>query len=196
MRSASSAQPALSAPSMRASRPEKAGDPGRSRRRAPSRRPTRARRWTARGRARQAAGTGTAERVADEVRRAEAGLVHGGLHRVDKRLLAGLTDDRRAARMPGQPQGQDVVPALERGQDELPRPPRVDEAAQADHRRSGAAAVRGREGRVRAAHCISAGYGRLSPGVRPDWRCGEARLPSADDDSPAGRRRVRGNKTR
>jgi hypothetical protein len=90
-----------------------------------------------------------AERVAGEVRRLEAGLVHRALDRVGEQGVADLAHDRRAARVPGQRQGEDFVTALQRRQDELPGAPGVDEAVEADQRRPGAAAVRGREGRVR-----------------------------------------------
>ena len=67
----------------------------------------------------------------------------GGRRRVDLAL------ERRPARVAEQRRGEHVVVALERRQHELPRPPRVGEAVQADQRRPGAAAVGRGEARVR-----------------------------------------------
>ena len=58
--------------------------------------------------------------------------------------------------MAGQRRGQHVVPALERGQHELPRAPRVGEPVQEHERRAGAAAVRGREAHARNARSSAA----------------------------------------
>ena len=49
--------------------------------------------------------------------------------------------DQRPAGVAGQGRSQDVVTALQGGQDELPGAPGVGEAVQADQRRSGAAPV-------------------------------------------------------
>jgi len=86
-----------------------------------------------------------AERVAGKVRRGEARRVHRALHRVGQRAAPDGALDRRPARVPGERRRQDVVPALEVRQDELPRAPRVEEAVQQHERRPGAAAVGGRE---------------------------------------------------
>src|SRR5919197_1135969 len=51
---------------------------------------------------------------------------------------------------PGKGQGQDLVPALQGGQDELPGAPGVHEAVQANQRRPRATAVGWGEGRVQA----------------------------------------------
>src|SRR5215471_18248813 len=75
---------------------------------------------------------------------------------------------RRPACVPGKRRGEDVVAALERRQDELPGPPRVHEAVQADERRTGAAAMRSGEPDQ---------FGHISP---------DARGPRRDD-----RRRTR-----
>ena len=56
-----------------------------------------------------------------------------------------LARERRPAGVAGQGRRQHVVAALQRGQHELPGPPGVGEAVQADQRRAGAAAMRGRE---------------------------------------------------
>jgi len=76
-----------------------------------------------------------AERVADQVRGLEPRLVHAALDRVGHRFGAALAGERRAARVPGQRRREDVVAALERGQHELPGPPGLEEAVQADHGR-------------------------------------------------------------
>jgi hypothetical protein len=83
------------------------------------------------------------KRVADDVRGLEARLVHSALDRVGERGVAHLPLDRRPTRVPGEGQGQDVVSALERGQNELPGAPGVGEAVEAYERRPGAFAVRG-----------------------------------------------------
>ena len=86
-----------------------------------------------------------AERVPDQVRGLEPGRVHRALDGVGERLAGERALDRRAAGVAGQRQRQDIVAALERRQHELPDPPGVEEAVQADHRRPGAPAMRRRE---------------------------------------------------
>ena len=88
-----------------------------------------------------------AERVAGQVRGLEAGRVHGPLDRVGQRRLVDLAVERGTARVAGERDRQDVVAAFERGQDELPGAPGVDEAVQAHERRPGAAAMGRREPR-------------------------------------------------
>jgi hypothetical protein len=86
------------------------------------------------------------------VRRPKPRPVHRPLHRVGERDFAGLALERRAARVAGQRERQDVVAALQGAQHELPGPPGVAEAVEQDQRRPGAAAVAWREGRGQAAH--------------------------------------------
>ena len=74
--------------------------------------------------------------------RSKPDVVHRALDGVGQHGAGDLALDRGPARVPGQGQGQDVVVALQRGQHELPRPPRVDESVQADQRRPGASTVR------------------------------------------------------
>ena len=91
-----------------------------------------------------------AERVAGDVRRLEAGLVHRPLDRVGEHGVAHLPFDRRPTRVAGERGRQDIVTALERGQNELPDAPRVGEAVEANQWRTGAAAMSRSEGRVQA----------------------------------------------
>jgi hypothetical protein len=86
--------------------------------------------------------------VAGHVRGLEAGLVHRPLDGVDHAGGARPALERRPAGVAGQRRGEHVVVALERGEHELPDPPRVGEAVQEHERRALAAAVRGREGDV------------------------------------------------
>jgi hypothetical protein len=62
------------------------------------------------------------------VRGLDARLVHRALDRVGQRDVGDISLDRRSAGVPGQRRGQDVVPAMQGGKDELPRAPRVGEA--------------------------------------------------------------------
>jgi hypothetical protein len=115
----------------------------------------------------RACGAAAAERVADDVRHPEAGLVHRTLDRVDEAGFADLALDRRAARVARQGRRQDVVIALQCGQHELPAAPGVHEAVQAYQRRPSPSAVRrgGRRLRLREAHYgVPAGYARGRPG--------------------------------
>jgi len=61
-----------------------------------------------------------AERVADDVRRLEARVVHRTLDEIGEHRVADLPLDRRPAGMPGQGHGQHVVLVLQRGEHELP----------------------------------------------------------------------------
>jgi hypothetical protein len=83
----------------------------------------------------------TAERARDDVGGFEARVVHGTFGRVGHQLSGGRAFERRPARVAGEGRGEDVVPALERGQHELPGAPRLHEAVQAEERRAGAAAM-------------------------------------------------------
>jgi len=94
------------------------------------------------------------------VRGLEARLVDRPLDRVGERGVADLSLDRRPARVPGEGQGQDVVTALERGQNELPGAPGVGEAVEAYQRRPGASAVRWGEGRGQAPDATWGSAGR------------------------------------
>ena len=124
-----------------------------------------------------------AERVADEVGGLEARVVHRALDRVgDQRVRSTLAVERRPARVAGQRRREHVVAALERGQHELPRPPRVHEAVQAHERRAGAAAVRRTEGAVhglRGAELFQAALQQPPLGVVVDQRQGPAEAPRA-----------------
>jgi hypothetical protein len=82
-----------------------------------------------------------AQRVAGEVRRLEARRVHRALDRVGEHGIADRSLDRRPAGVTGERRRQDVVPPLQRGQDELPAAPGVGEPVQAHERRPRAAAV-------------------------------------------------------
>jgi uncharacterized protein with PIN domain len=82
----------------------------------------------------------------EQLGRAAAALRRGE-QRVGQRRLVDLALERGAARVAGERDRQDVVAALERGQDELPGAPGVDEAVQAHQRRPGPAAVGRREPR-------------------------------------------------
>jgi 5,10-methylenetetrahydromethanopterin reductase len=68
-----------------------------------------------------------------------------------QRAIGQLALERRSAGVAGQRRCEHVVMALEHRQDELPRPPRVHEAVQADQRRATAATVRSGEGRAHGA---------------------------------------------
>jgi hypothetical protein len=83
-----------------------------------------------------------AERVAGEVRQRKARPVHRALDLVGDRRVADLALDRRPAGVARERQREDVVAALERREDELPRAPGLGEAVQAHERRPGACAVR------------------------------------------------------
>ncbi len=82
-----------------------------------------------------------AERVADEVRGGEAGVVHGRLDGVDERVLGRVARERRTARMTSECQRENIVLTLQRGQYELPGAPRVRESVQAHQWRPLAAAM-------------------------------------------------------
>ena len=88
-------------------------------------------------------GDEAAERVADDVCGDETRAVQRPLDRVGEQRVVDLSLDRRSARMAGERDGEHVVRPLERRQDELPRPPGVREAVQAEERRPAAAAVAG-----------------------------------------------------
>jgi len=88
-----------------------------------------------------------AERAADDVRRLPTGLIEGTLDVVDEHVLVDIAVDRLPSRMPGKRRHEHVVLALEQGQDELPRAPRVGEAVQAEKRRPGAATMERHEHR-------------------------------------------------
>jgi hypothetical protein len=90
-----------------------------------------------------------AERVSDQVRGREAGLVHRGLEQVGRGAgVERVRVQRRPAGVADERGSKDIMSLLERRQDQLPRAPRVGEAVQAHHRLAGAAAVCGGEGRV------------------------------------------------
>jgi hypothetical protein len=76
----------------------------------------------------------------------EARRVHRPLDRVGQHVVVDIAVERRPAGVTGQRGRENVVAALERRQDELPRAPRVGEAVQAHERRPGAAPVEGGEG--------------------------------------------------
>ena len=91
-----------------------------------------------------------AERVARDVRRREARIVHRALDRVGERPAVEGGRERRPPGVAGQRRGEHVVPPLEVPQDELPGAPGVREAVDAHERRAGAAAMGRREARVHA----------------------------------------------
>jgi hypothetical protein len=74
------------------------------------------------------------------------GGVHRGFDGVGQRRRARPGRDRRAARVARKRRSEHVVLALERGQHELPHPPRVHEPVQADHRGARASTVGRGEG--------------------------------------------------
>ena len=133
----------------RASRRSGRASPGRRRRPPPSRRPARARRPSARGRARRAAARGS--RRASCRRRARSSNPASSIARSTASTTAssgGAARERRPAGVARQRRREHVVPALERGQHQLPRAPRVGEAVQQHERLARAAAVRRGEARV------------------------------------------------
>lgn len=73
---------------------------------------------------------------------AEARLVEQLLDEPEQRLAVERLGERGAAGVAGQGRREDLVASLERGQDELPRPPRVEEAVQQQEPRALAAAMR------------------------------------------------------
>ena len=75
-----------------------------------------------------------AERVADDVRGLEARVVHRTLDRVGDRGGGDRTIDGGPARVAGQRRGEYLVTALELRQHQVPGPPGVGEAVQADER--------------------------------------------------------------
>jgi hypothetical protein len=75
------------------------------------------------------------------VRGLEARRVHRALDRVGEHGIADRSFDRRPAGVTGERRRQDVVPPLQRGQDELPAAPGVGEPVQAHERRPRAAVV-------------------------------------------------------
>jgi SAM-dependent methyltransferase len=89
-----------------------------------------------------------AERVADDVRRLEPGRLHRALDPIGERRGGQLAVERGAAGVAGERRREDVVVALQRGQDELPGPPRVGDPVHADERRAGASSVIRGESRV------------------------------------------------
>jgi hypothetical protein len=89
-----------------------------------------------------------AERVAGDVRRREAGLVHRPLERVRERGGAELALEPGPTRVAGERRREHVVLPLERRQDEIPGAPGVGEAVHTEEGRARPAAVERREARV------------------------------------------------
>jgi hypothetical protein len=112
------------------------------------------------------------------VRRLEPGIVHCLLDRIDELRLLEVPVEWRAAGVPEQRGGENVVVALQPRQHQLPCPPGVGEAVQAYHRRPGATSRRWRE---RGEH------------ARKTYGLGGS-IAHAHDDADRSRRRRQGEK--
>jgi hypothetical protein len=88
-----------------------------------------------------------AQRIADDVCGPKSGFVHRTLDCIGSKHRTGGARDRRPSCVTRQRRREHVMAALEHRQHELPRPPRVHEAVQADEWRAGAASMRRREAR-------------------------------------------------
>ena len=165
--------------------------------RAPSRRPAPARRPSPPARARRAA-----------ARRSRRASCRRGARARTRPRPSPARPRRRArrrstspaiagpARVPGQRQREHVVPALERGQHELPHAPRVGEAVQQHQRRPGAAAMRRRERRSRRAHpARSTPRPRSGPRSASPPSRGSSRTAAGPPPSRPARRARRGRRS-
>ncbi len=85
------------------------------------------------------------ERVSDDVGGGESSQVHRPFELVDEHRVVDRPGQGRTAGVPGERHGEDIVIALELGEDQLPGAPGVGEAVDEEERRTRAAAVQGSE---------------------------------------------------